>query len=94
MEHLNYRPGRTPVTPVGLVIGDRIIAVHTIVGNLEETVDITVAAKRTRKVGPGHAEVTIWWDGDVDEAGEKPHRVFDDPAQWLSVVPRRVKAAA
>lgn len=85
--HLNYLPDRTPITPLGVVIGDRILAVHT-EGEEVEEVDLTVTSKGVEKVEDGHYRVTV---GYVEDGGTK-HREFDDPGQWLSVEPRTVAA--
>lgn len=87
--HFEYLPDRTPVIPLGLVVGDRILAVHTVKGEAGaevEQVGSDVVSVRAQLVEPGHFKVTIGYLAD----GEMAHREFDDPGQWLSVRPRRL----
>lgn len=94
MHDFQYLVDRLPVVPVGLVVGDRILAVHTVHGEAHaddvEQVDITVLTVRADLVEPGHYTVTV---GYLD-GGEMAHREFDDPGQWLMVAARRLTPPA
>lgn len=79
----DYLKDRIPVTPIGLVVGDRILAVHT-EGEAEEVVDLTVTTKTVeRDENTPFSEATVeirYGDGENDK------RKFKDAQVWLSVV--------
>lgn len=91
-----YLVNRTPVTPVGLVVGDRILAIH-VEGQPDREIDVVVTSVYAERLEPRHYRVIVGHDAVIDglpDTGDpfdpaRPLRL-DDPGTWVSVAPRHL----
>ena len=61
-----YLPDRIPVTPLGVVVGDRIFLVH-VEGEADRQIDVTVTAVGAELLETGHYKVTIGYLAGGDD---------------------------
>jgi hypothetical protein len=94
--NIQYLADRTPITPLGLVIGDHILAVH-VEGQPDREIDVVVTSVYAELLEPGRYRVLVGHDGVIDDLPDsddpldptRPLRL-NDPGTWVSVAPRAI----